>query len=50
VIKRTIGFRVDREAQAEGTDEAEQAGTAYDLTPLTSLSQSAQGRTGRTLT
>jgi Amt family ammonium transporter len=44
LVKRTIGFRVDHEVEAEGIDEAEHAETAYDFTPL-----SAQGRTGRTL-
>ena len=36
LIKRTIGFRVAREVESDGIDEAEHAETAYDFTPLTS--------------
>jgi Amt family ammonium transporter len=46
LVKATIGFRVDREVEAEGIDEAEHAESAYDFTPL---SLSSPGRSVPTL-
>jgi ammonium transporter, Amt family len=48
LVRSTVGFRVDREVEAAGIDEAEHAETAYDFTPMTAVSHSAQGRTERT--
>lgn len=37
LIKKTIGFRVDPEAEAEGVDENEHAESAYDFSTLRSI-------------
>ncbi len=34
LVRATIGFRVDREVEAGGVDEAEHAESAYEFTPL----------------
>jgi Amt family ammonium transporter len=34
LVRATVGFRVDREVEAGGVDEAEHAESAYEFTPL----------------
>jgi Amt family ammonium transporter len=44
LIKKTIGFRVSAEAEAEGVDENEHAESAYDFSTLRSLGGSGTPR------
>jgi Amt family ammonium transporter len=55
VIKKTIGFRVDAEAEVGGIDEAEHAESGYDFSSLggrvgAGLAQSSLGGLNRTPT
>ncbi len=40
LVRATLGFRIDADAEAEGIDEAEHAESAYDFSPLSTTSRS----------
>jgi len=44
VIKKTIGLRVDSEAEITGIDEAEHAESAYDMSAVTGRATSGLGQ------
>jgi Amt family ammonium transporter len=44
VIKKTIGFRVDEEAEVTGIDEGEHAETAYDFSTVGGRASSGLGQ------
>jgi Amt family ammonium transporter len=44
VIKKTIGFRVDEEAEVTGIDEAEHAETSYDFSTVGGRASSGLGQ------
>src|SRR5690349_14058764 len=44
ILKKTIGFRISAEAEAEGVDETEHAESAYDFSTLRSISGAGSPR------